>query len=252
MLKTRVEALERHAEHRKSNPTPTTTVENERSPKKARTETPVKKVGKSTVPPSGIRKIFSWAIPSSAPRSQTSVTNEDAVHVIISEESQVTPSKANLKEKGKAPALEAGEDPVSLDMSQIGSSGITTTATSLPHPSSPIWRSANTTIPVTRPPASLLSSTRPTPRTLSAILASSSSSSTSLDHSTTTRLYPSLTPSLSQRSTALNALFTPGTKSAELPKAGAMPLKRNTSVKDLVQSFEVSGILDHSLNKERR
>merc|ERR1712130_129165 len=59
-------------------------------------------------------------------------------------------------------------------------------------------------------PVPVSTRTRPEPQTLSAILAASSSSSpltassTPLGNSTTERLYPSLTPSMSQRSTALN------------------------------------------------
>ena len=282
MLKTRVEALERHAEHRKSNPAKEQ-VEQSRSPKRSRTETPVETPARKMVksptsptapPPSGIRRMFGWAMPTSTTKSKAPQVSR----IPISHDSQVTPSKSDSKGKGKAKDLEVLDDQVenSIAMSQVGSRVVshgsvsqlqksTSTVASfqgLPqHPSSPVWRSARTTVPSRPTPHASTkshlssSSTCPTPNTLSAILtaSSSSTSSMSLSHSTreTGKLYPSLQPSMSQRSTALNALFSSGVKSSEPTKGVTMPIKRSTSVKDLVQSFEDSGVLARSLSRER-
>ena len=99
---------------------------------------------------------------------------------------------------------------------------------------------------------------------------STSSSATSMTApldtpAATSRLYPSLRPSISQRSTAIQALF-PGihplgesTSSADLGASRSISkdltpgevVKRKASVKDMVRGFEQSGKLGELLNSRR-
>lgn len=201
-------------------------------------ETPLKAVtGKPAPPPSTVRKLFGWVLPGSTKTASQSST-------LVAEP---------IDRKGKGKAIELADDAYNgsqwnQSMSQIGlgsSTPIPLNGTPA-HPSSPAWKSA-------RPAPSLLSATtnaRPTPRTLSAILAESSST---ISGSTSTR-QDSL--SFSQKSQALDALFGGSTSSASLSKEQAravrVPIvKRTSSVKDMVKSFEESGAFDRSMQAGR-
>lgn len=228
--------------------------------------TPVKAT-RPAVPQSSVRRMFNWALGSSVRGKSGLSTSGAGDHDPL-----VSSSIKQTRSKGS----EVNDDTPILDsprMAQIGAQSVTTSTPprpraalpstgsfSIPHPSSPLWRPSEPVRPPTARPApvsSLLGQTRPTPRTLSAILAASSTSSTgSYDgQASTSRLYPSLEPSMSQRSAAINALFTPGDKStsasASTSSNAGVPIKRSSSVKDLVKSFEDSGILSRGSDLRR-
>lgn len=231
LLYTRVEALERHAEQRKVKDQSKAT---EPSPKRARTiPTP------SVAPPSTVRKLFGWVLPGSTPKT-SSVKDK--------------PTGPSREEKGKGKAgdegqtfrdrLEAIQDRPMAQVIPDSVSRPTTIPIAPPHPSSPAWKSA---AGPSRLPNSTSTSdqanqqSRPTPRTLSAILAeSSSSTSSSYDR-------PRLHSSLSQRSAALDALFS-GSTTGNTAAVRVPSIKKSTSVRDMVKSFEESGAIDLSMS----
>ena len=253
-----MEALEKHAEHRKVKAS-----DEERSPKKSRTETPTKA---PAAPPSTVRKLFGWAMPSANKVSSPLVRAEDKVEFTSKKQEKVD-RKGKGNEGGQTfkDRLDAIQDnqPMtqlsgSVSVPRPTSSCSLIPVTSAPlHPSSPAWKTAgpsrlsSTTIPISYSQISaetgLSTSTRPTPRTLSAILAESSSSTTSTS-STSNRLHQSL----SQRSVALDALFSGSTSTSTLNKSAAPVIKRSSSVKDMVRSFEDSGILAKSMGGEKK
>jgi hypothetical protein len=222
MIYTRVEALERHAEHRKIKETS----QEERSPKKPKT---------APAPPSTVRKLFGWVMPS-ATKSSIPVTTSESVEKI---------EKGKGKEKEKEgrqtfkDRLEALQD---QPMTQVSIHRPTPIASSTPdvppHPSSPAWKNASRPVSDTNAYASGSTTTRPTPRTLSAILAESSSTTSSRGQ---------LHSSLSQRSAALDALFSGSTSTSTRP---VVQIKRSSSVKDIVKGFEDSGALAKSTGEE--
>lgn len=155
------------------------------------------------------------------------------------------------------PMSSSWKPPCAPTQSLLSSSRPTTTAAS----SSPATSSSRTTIPT--------STSTSTPTTLSAILAAATATDTrdSLDSSTSTsasasqsHLYPSLTPSLSQRSLAINKLFSTTPSSASTPanitskgKGVAIPGRsgrESPTVRDLVRSFEESGVLSRKGSEE--
>jgi hypothetical protein len=222
MIYTRVEALERHAEHRKIKET----LQEERSPKKPKT---------TPAPPSTVRKLFGWVMPS-ATKSTIPIAAAESVK-------KMDKGKGKEREGGQTfkDRLEALQD---QPMTQVPINRPTPIAASTPihtappHPSSPAWKNASRHVPTTNAPASG-STTRPTPRTLSVILAESSSSTTSHREQ--------LHSSLSQRSAALDALFSGSTSTSARP---AVQIKRSSSVKDIVRGFEDSGALANSMSEE--
>jgi hypothetical protein len=222
MIYTRVEALERHAEHRKIKETS----QEERSPKKPKTV---------PAPPSTVRKLFGWVMPS-ATKSTTPVAGSASSVKIMDK------GKGKEREGGQTfkDRLEALQD---QPMTQVSITRPTPVASSTPdvppHPSSPAWKNAYRPIPTANAHASGSSINRPTPRTLSAILAESSS--------TTTSNRGQLHSSLSQRSAALDALFSGSTSTSTRP---VVQIKRSSSVKDIVKGFEDSGALAKSTGEE--
>ena len=92
---------------------------------------------------------------------------------------------------------------------------------------------------------------------------STSSSATSLTMPLNTpavpsRLYPSLQPPITQRSSAIKALFSAGHPLAESSYSAPgprtrqkEPIRRSASVKDMVQAFEENGTLGDLLNSRR-
>ena len=220
MIYTRVEALERHAEHRKIKEMS----QEERSPKKPKT---------APAPPSTVRKLFGWVMPSAT---------KSAI--------PTAPSKGMEKGKGKEKEggqtfkdrLEALQDQPMTQLAQsVSIPRPTPIASSNPdmvplHPSSPAWKNASRPHPSAH---ASTSTTRPTPRTLSAILAESSSSATSNRGQ--------LHSSLSQRSAALDALFSGSTSTSTRP---VVQIKRSSSVKDIVRGFEDSGALAKSTGED--
>jgi hypothetical protein len=222
MIYTRVEALERHAEHRKVKETS----QEERSPKKPKT---------APAPPSTVRKLFGWVMPSAT---------KSAIPIAIAESvEKIEKGKGKEKEGGQTfkDRLEALQD---QPMTQVSITRPTPVASSIPdtvppHPSSPAWKNAYQPIPTANAHASGSSINRPTPRTLSAILAESSS--------TTTSSRGQLHSSLSQRSAALDALFSGSTSTSTRP---VVQIKRSSSVKDIVKGFEDSGALAKSTGEE--
>jgi hypothetical protein len=240
LIYTRVEALERHAEHRTIKNQPV----EERSPKKSKVETP-------KAPRSTVRKIFGWAMPSSSKPTTPIATS-------IDEEKKLDKGKAKETFKDRLEAIQ--DQPRSRPMTQLSESVsihpatipiLTTTVP--PHPSSPAWKGAGpsrlstATIPTSYSASNAQaggsgSNTRPTPRTLSAILAeSASSTASSSSHSR-----PQLHSSLSQRSAALDALFSESISTAKFT-AAVPAIKRSSSVKDIVKNFEDSGALAKSM-----
>ena len=217
MLYTRVEALERHAEHRKIKETS----QEERSPKKPKT---------APAPPSTVRKLFGWAMPS-ATKSTIPISTSESVQ-------KMEKGKGKEKEGGQTfmDRLEALQDQPMTEVSMPRPTPIasSTPDTVPPHPSSPAWKNAS------RPNAHASGSTitRPTPRTLSAILAESSSSTSSRGQ---------LHSSLSQRSAALDALFSGSTSTSTRP---VVQIQRSSSVKNIVRGFEDSGALAQSTGEE--
>jgi hypothetical protein len=223
MIYTRVEALERHAEHRKIKEMS----QEERSPKKPKT---------APVPPSTVRKLFGWVMPSAT---------KSAIPIAIAESvEKIEKGKGKEREEGQTfkDRMEALQD---QPMTQLSDSVSITRPTPIasstptmvpPHPSSPAWKNASRPIPTY---ASSSTITRPTPRTLSAILAESSS--------TTTSNRGQLHSSLSQRSAALDALFSGSTSTSTRP---VVQIKRSSSVKDIVKGFEDSGALAKSTGEE--
>ena len=252
--------MEKHAERRKVKAS-----DEERSPKKSRTETPTKA---PAAPPSTVRKLFGWAMPSANKVSSPLVRAEDKVEFTSKKQEKVD-RKGKGNEGGQTfkDRLDAIQDkqPMtqlsgSVSMPRPTSSSSASVTTAPLHPSSPAWKTAgpsrlsSTTIPISYSQISAetglstsTSATRPTPRTLSAILAESSSSTTSTS-STSNRLHQSL----SQRSVALDALFSGSTSTSTLNKSAAPVIKRSSSVKDMVRSFEDSGILAKSMGGERK
>jgi len=224
ILITRVEALERHAEHRRIKETP----QEERSPKKPKT---------TPAPPSTVRKLFGWAMPS-ATKSAIPISTGESVKAIEK-------GKGKEKETGQTfkDRLEALQD---QPMTQLAESVSTTRHNPItssipdvvpPHPSSPAWKNASRPMPA--PHVTSSTTIRPTPRTLSAILAESSSSTTSNRGQ--------LHSSLSQRSAALDALFSGSTSTSTRP---VVQIRRSSSVKDIVKGFEDSGALAKSTGEE--
>jgi len=234
LLYTRVEALERHAEQRRVKDQSKAT---EPSPKKAKT-TPA---AQSAAPPSTVRKLFGWVLPGSTPKTST-VKDK--------------PAGPSREEKGKGKAgdegqtfrdrLEATQD---RPMTQVISDSVSRPPTipiAPPHPSSPAWKDVvgPFRLPIYASTSDQANQqSRPTPRTLSAILAeSSSSTSSSYDR-------PRLHSSLSQRSAALDALLSGSTSTNINTAAVRVPsIKKSTSVKDMVRSFEESGAIDLSMS----
>jgi hypothetical protein len=224
MIYTRVEALERHAEHRKVKETS----QEERSPKKPKT---------APAPPSTVRKLFGWVMPS-ATKSTIPIATAESVE-------KIEKGKGKEKEGGQTfkDRLEALQD---QPMTQLSNSVSMTRHTPIanstpdvpPHPSSPAWKNAYQPIPTAIAHASGSTITRPTPRTLSAILAESSSTTSSRGQ---------LHSSLSQRSAALDALFSGSTSTSTRP---VVQIKRSSSVKDIVKGFEDSGALAKSTGEE--
>jgi hypothetical protein len=226
MLYTRVEALERHAEHRKTKGTS----QEERSPKKAKT---------TPAPPSTVRKLFGWVMPS-ATKSTVPISAAESVE-------EVEKGKGKEKEGGQTfkDRLEALKDQPMTQLSEsVSITRPTPVASSAPntvppHPSSPAWKNASRPITThSNAYASGSTTTRPTPRTLSAILAESSSTTSSRGQ---------LHSSLSQRSAALDALFSGSTSTSTRP---VVQIKRSSSVKDIVKGFEDSGALAKSTGEE--
>jgi len=224
ILYTRVEALERHAEHRKTKETS----QGERSPKKPKT---------TPAPPSTVRKLFGWVMPS-ATKSAIPISAAESVH-------RIEKGKGREKEPGQTfkDRLEALQD---QPMTQLSDSVSITRPAPIasstpdvvpPHPSSPAWKNASRPMPA--PHVSSSTTTRPTPRTLSAILAESSSSATSNRGQ--------LHSSLSQRSAALDALFSGSVSTSSRP---VVQIRRSSSVKDIVKGFEDSGALAKSTGEE--
>jgi len=229
MLYTRVEALERHAEHRKTKETS----QEERSPKKPKT---------APAPPSTVRKLFGWVMPS-ATKSAIPISAAESVKKIDKGKGKEREGGQTFKDR-----LEALQDQPMTQLSQSVSIPRPTPIASStldavpPHPSSPAWKNASRVVPTaysTSHATVSTSTTRPTPRTLSAILADSSSSTTSNGGQ--------LHSSLSQRSAALDALFSGSTSSSTRP---AVQIKRSSSVKDIVKGFEDSGALAKSTGEE--
>jgi hypothetical protein len=222
MIYTRVEALERHAEHRKIKETS----QEERSPKKPKT---------APAPPSTVRKLFGWVMPSATKPTIPIATGESV--------EKIEKGKGKEREGGQTfkDRLEALQD---QPMTQVSIHRPIPIASSIPdtvppHPSSPAWKNASRPVPTTNSHASgSTTTTRPTPRTLSAILAESSSTSSSRGQ---------LHSSLSQRSAALDALFSGSTSTSTRP---VVQIKRSSSVKDIVRGFEDSGALAKSTGEE--
>jgi len=218
MIYTRVEALERHAEHRKIKETS----QEERSPKKPKT---------APAPPSTVRKLFGWVMPS-AIKSAIPISAAESVKKIDKGKGKEREGGQTFKDR-----LEALQDQPMTQLSQSVSiprpAPIARFDAVPPHPSSPAWKNASRPIPTVNSTAvatASTSTTRPTPRTLSAILAESSSSTTSNRGQ--------LHSSLSQRSAALDALFSGSTSTSTRP---VVQIKRSSSVKDIVRGFEDSG-----------
>jgi hypothetical protein len=199
-------------------------------------ETPMRVIAKTAPPPSTVRKLFGWVLPGSTKSSASETTS--------------TPV-AKPDRKGKGRAVDNGDDAFKegegwnrpMTQLDLGSSiSIPLNDTPL-HPSSPAWKMA-------RPVPPLLNTTtnaRPTPRTLSAILAESSST---MSGSTSSRHQDSL--SFSQKSQALDALFGGSTSKLSYEQARAVRapiVKRVSSVKDMVKSFEESGAFDRAMKK---
>lgn len=246
MIYTRVEALERHSEHRRIK----ATVE-ERSPKKSKIESP------APAPPSTVRKLFGWVMPS-ATKSSTPVAVP--FKNVTEDEQDQRKDKGKGRERGQTfkdrlEAIQAQPEP--RPMTQLSDSvsisrpmtfsGSTPVFTAPLHPSSPAWKSAGpsrlsiASIPIScsnNEVHASTSTTRPTPRTLSEILAESSSSRG--------QLHSSL--SLSQRSAALDALFSGSTSTKSTVTVPV--IKRSSSVRDIVKGFEDSGALDRSVSRE--
>jgi hypothetical protein len=228
LLYTRVEALERHAEQRKVKDQHK---EAEPSPKKAKTDTPVHV--SRPAPPSTVRKLFGWAMPNSTPRDSAVVEQPNG------------PTRAE-KGKGKADEgqtfkdrLEAIQDRPMAQVLFDSASISTTIPIAPPHPSSPAWK--QTTLASTSSSTYMGHQSRPTPRTLSAILAESSSyTSSSQDR-------PHLHSSLSQRSAVLDALFS-GSTNVNTAAVRVPVVKKSASVRDMVKSFEDSGAIDLSVS----
>jgi len=232
LLYTRVEALERHAEQRKVNDQSKAT---EPSPKKAKT-TPA---AQSAAPPSTVRKLFGWVLPGSTPKTST-VKDK--------------PTGPSREEKGKGKAgdegqtfrdrLEAIRDRPMAQVIFDSAPQPSTIPIVPPHPSSPAWKNAAgpARLPISASTSDQANQQyRPTPRTLSAILAeSSSSTSSSYDR-------PRLHSSLSQRSAALDALFS-GSATGNTAAVRVPSIKKSTSVRDMVRSFEESGAIDLSMS----
>ena len=225
MIYTRVEALERHAEHRKVKETS----QEERSPKKPKT---------APAPPSTVRKLFGWVMPS-ATKSAIPIATAESVEKIEKGKGKEREGGQTFKDR-----LEALQD---QPMTQLSDSVSMTRHTPIdnstphvpPHPSSPAWKNASRPIPThSTAHASGSTTTRPTPRTLSAILAESSSTTSSRGQ---------LHSSLSQRSAALDALFSGSTSASSRP---VVQIKRSSSVKDIVKGFEDSGALAKSTGEE--
>ncbi len=162
MIYTRVEALERHAEHRKIKETS----QEERSPKKPKTV---------PAPPSTVRKLFGWVMPS-ATKSSIPIAAAESVK-------KVEKGKGKEREGGQTfkDRLEALQDPPMTQLSEsVSITRPTPIASSTPvplHPSSPAWKNASRPIPTHYNAHASTTVTRPTPRTLSAILAESSTTS---------------------------------------------------------------------------
>jgi hypothetical protein len=234
LLYTRVEALERHAEQRKVKDQHK---EAEPSPKKAKTDTPVQ-VSKPA-PPSTVRKLFGWAMPASTPRASAVV------------EQPTAPTRAE-KGKGKASEGQSFKDRLEAiqdrPIAQVLSDSVsvpTTIPIVPPHPSSPAWK--QTTFASTSASTYITHQSRPTPRTLSAILAESSSSTSSSQAQNRPRLHSSL----SQRSAALDALFS-GSTNVNTAAVRVPVVKKSASVRDMVKSFEDSGAIDLSMSMSTR
>jgi hypothetical protein len=214
MLYTRVEALERHAEHRKTKGTS----QEERSPKKAKT---------TPAPPSTVRKLFGWVMPSATKSTVSIATEEGSVR-------QIEKGKGKEREEGQTfkDRLEALQDqPMTQLSDSVSMTRPTPVASSAPntvppHPSSPAWKNASRPITThSNAYASGSTTTRPTPRTLSAILAELSSTTSSRG-----QLHSSLSTSTSTRP--------------------VVQIKRSSSVKDIVKGFEDSGALAKSTGEE--
>jgi hypothetical protein len=226
MIYTRVEALERHAEHRKIKETS----QEERSPKKPKT---------APAPPSTVRKLFGWVMPSATKSSTPVATSESSVKIMDKGKGKEREGGQTFKDR-----LEALQDQPMTQLSEsLSITRPTPIASSIPdtvppHPSSPAWKNASRPVPTTNSHASGSTTTRPTPRTLSAILAESTSATSSRGQ---------LHSSLSQRSAALDALFSGSTSTSTRP---VVQIKRSSSVKDIVKGFEDSGALAKSTGEE--
>jgi hypothetical protein len=190
--------------------------------------------------------LFGWVLPGSSSEAKALTPSANDTPLA---------KKVDGKGKGRAENTDGPTEEWNPPMSQLGGSvsrplGPTfDVESSIPlHPSSPAWKAA-----LSRPAP--VEQARPTPRTLSAILAESSSTSFNIGTSSSTtgagtRL------SFSQKSAALDALFggasTSTSFSASQARAVRVPtVKRISSVKDIVKNFEESGAFEKAVKGPR-
>ena len=257
LLSLRVNALTRRVEAKLAKESST---EGDRSPKRPRptTSTTVierpsvsgKLPGETTaiVPPSTIRRMFDYGFSFSTAKKAPVRTSlpPSAAGIDAAKGALIDKLKA-VREEPSPVSSGVADGPV---MQQASSKPVTATAqamaarpvTIIPHPSSPSWRSALAA-------DASISTPGPSKRAFENLPTSRSSPDLSslsfASQGTPSRLYPSLNPPLSARSTALAKLFD---RAASSQAKSHIPVpiggkKGSPKVSDLVKSFEDSGIL---------
>lgn len=256
LLSLRVNALTRRVEAKLAKES---AADGDRSPKRPRqisstaVERPAasgKLPGETTsiVPPSTIRRMIDYAF------SFSTAKKAPARSTLSSSKSHTGATPGGLIDKLKAvreePPAVAKDVPEVVTMRQAFTQPVTAAAKSLaarpvtgiPHPSSPSWESALSTDAsfTTSGPSSRPISGLPTSRSTPDL----SSLSFSFE-GTPSRLYPSLNPPLSARSTALAKLFDqpPSSQSKSRIPVPIGVKKGSPKVADLVKSFEDSKVL---------
>jgi hypothetical protein len=266
--------------------------------------TPAKSFGESaTEPPSTIKRAFGWMMGWSAQNSSAVPAKADAplceerierIEEAANVSKQPEDDRAGPEEPTHEMKQVSAGRPVSDVAAQLESAGRALGSTEAKddrrstqhfterqgarapftpaHPSSSSWTPPLRpgALPSVRPTVSALSltSTLTASRSLPADLSASTSTIATYLNTPAPRLYPSLDPPLTQRSSAIKALFpeihplgsstdsVASTSSAtSRPEPLPMPtgIKKRDSVKDLILSFQEKGVLDKAFQaKERR
>jgi hypothetical protein len=279
----------------------------ERSPKKAKVDgiiapsTPAKSLGGcATEPPSTIKRAFGWMMGWNAPTSAAMAVKADAplrgerIEEAANAPEQPEDDCARPEEPTQVMKQVPADRTVSGVAAQLESASrnlrgpevkdnrrstqLVPERQAPPAPFTPAHPSSSSWTPPLRPlalpsvgpavSAMSLTSTLTASRSLPADLSASTSTIATYLNTPAPRLYPSLDPPLTQRSSAIKALFpdihplgsstesaasTSSATSRREPLPMPTGIKKRDSVKDLIRSFQEKGVLDKAFQaKDRR